>query len=280
MRGRHPLDPYPKGWFAVGFAHEIGGRPVMGRWCGRLLELDRSGGRPFARVLDGGPAVPLVELNGAVLGWFDRDEGVPEWTLPVPDSGGWSAFTGYTFPPIATHPQETSENSVDIAHLSVVHGYDNVETVSEAVADGPTLEATYAFTRKPLPFDPFGEPIRAQFTVWVHGLGYSFVENHVASYGLRTRQLVMCTPIDGGRVELRIAGATHLDHRLPAPLLALGRWGARVGLMRAYIQDVSQDLAIWEHKVYVDPPRMVQGDGPITRYRRWCKQFYAEPVFG
>ena len=41
-----------------------------------------------------------------------------------------------------------------------------------------------------------------------------------------------------------------------------------------YIGDVRQDWEIWERKVYVHPPALAAGDGPIGQYRQWCKQFY------
>jgi len=45
---------------------------------------------------------------------------------------------------------------------------------------------------------------------------------------------------------------------------------------RNYLADVTQDLAIWEHKTYVHPPRLAEGDGPVGRYRTWTRQFYRE----
>lgn len=269
------LDPFPTGWFCVGLSRELGRRPVRGRWCGRSLELRRVGGRPVARVLDGGPPVPLVEQQDVVLGWFDHDEGVPAWFVPVPDDTGWSPYAGHRFDPLRTHPQEVGENAVDVAHFTAVHAYQDVEVIEPPRADGPLLQVTYAFVRKALPLGITTRPIRAEFTIQTWGLGYSFVENHVPAYGLVTRQLVLCTPVDDGRAELRLCGATHVDLPwVPRPLLPVARRFVRAGLMRAFVQDVSDDFDIWEHKILVDPPRMVKGDGPITWYRRWCRQFY------
>ena len=51
------------------------------------------------------------------------------------DQEGWSA------PEIRTvrfpgHPQETTENSVDLAHFLYVHGYDKVDRVGRVKMDG------------------------------------------------------------------------------------------------------------------------------------------------
>ncbi len=42
---------------------------------------------------------------------------------------------------------------------------------------------------------------------------------------------------------------------------------------RAFVRDVMQDRRIWEHKVHLPRPRLAEGDGPIGRYRSWCRQF-------
>jgi hypothetical protein len=41
-------------------------------------------------------------------------------------------------------------------------------------------------------------------------------------------------------------------------------------------RQLGQDIPIWENKVYVHPPLVVESDGPIGIFRRWTKQFYTE----
>ena len=38
---------------------------------------------------------------------------------------------------------------------------------------------------------------------------------------------------------------------------------------------VEQDIPIWNHKIYREQPILCDGDGPITQYRKWFSQFYA-----
>ena len=45
------------------------------------------------------------------------------------------------------HTQETSENSVDLAHLRYVHGYDNVNRVGSLLVNAPRLESRFDFKR-------------------------------------------------------------------------------------------------------------------------------------
>ncbi len=37
----------------------------------------------------------------------------------------------------------------------------------------------------------------------------------------------------------------------------------------------TQDIPIWEHKVYREQPPLTASDGPVAQYRRWFRQFYS-----
>ena len=67
------------------------------------------------------------EVSGLVFAWWGSDGRPPQWSLPDDPPAGphWSelGFRTIRFP---GHPQETTENAVDMAHLRYVHGYDNV----------------------------------------------------------------------------------------------------------------------------------------------------------
>jgi hypothetical protein len=43
---------------------------------------------------------------------------------------------------------------------------------------------------------------------------------------------------------------------------------------KGYANDVSQDFKIWQNKIYIDPPVLAKGDGPVAQYRIWSQQFY------
>ena len=79
-----------------------------------------------------------------------------------------SAFPG--------HPQETTENSVDLAHLRYVHGYVAVKPVGETTVDGAYLLTRFDFKRRRR-IAGFTDPIYdISATAHIHGPGYSFVE--------------------------------------------------------------------------------------------------------
>lgn len=43
---------------------------------------------------------------------------------------------------------------------------------------------------------------------------------------------------------------------------------------KGYCYDVSTDFKIWQNKIYITPPALAKGDGPIAQYRSWAQQFY------
>lgn len=227
---------------------------------------------------------PLREQNDLLLVYYDAEGRAPEWEVPAFDVTGWAGPFARRFA-IASHPQETTENSVDLGHLSWVHGYKDVAMLDPLQLEGHILRTRYVMHRSAGALGNFGKLLRAEFAVTVHGLGYSQVEVEVPQYGMRTLQLVLPTPTDEERLDLRIV--LYLD-RLPRraaihPLLAvLPERLARslVGRLtfNGYAHDVRQDFPMWEHKRYIQPPLLAKGDGPIGKYRTWTRQFYSVPV--
>jgi nitrite reductase/ring-hydroxylating ferredoxin subunit len=224
---------------------------------------------------------PLRERHGVLLVHHDHQGRAPAWEVPALDTAGWSLLRHGRLR-ARSHPQETSENGVDLGHFSVVHGYEDVELLDLHV-DGHYLRSRFAFQRRADFLGRGSRRIRVEFEAHLHGLGYSVVEVHVPAFGLRTRQFVLATPADAGSLDLRLALCVKTLERSarlhwllgpvpPALLTRLVAWSA----FKAYVHDVEQDVPIWEHKQYVHPPRLAEGDGPVGRFRRWARQFYPE----
>lgn len=225
---------------------------------------------------------PVVERNHQLMVYYGLEQGeAPTWDVPELDTEGW-------LPPVfgmwrvKTHPQETTENSVDMGHFAIVHRYFDVEELAPVATEGPYLSTRYAFSRVN---DVFGGPpsVRTAFQTHVWGLGYSLVELEVEKLGLRSRVWVLPTPTGGEHIELRAAlsipadtdvGALHWGLRLLPRSVALKQVQQRS--FDTYVHDLQQDFDIWENKIYIHPPVLAQGDGPIPRYRKWARQFYPE----
>ncbi len=221
--------------------------------------------------------LPVMDRNGWILAWGDRTGADPWFVPPAIETTGWTPLRHYDWA-LDSHPQETTENSVDVGHFTEVHGYRSVGTLSPMVADGAYLTATYTMLRDN-PFLPGLPPIRSRFQVHVWGLGYSLVEISVDGLGLHSRLFVLPQPTDGTGIVLRIATATrHLSAGLPGRLQRLPTGFLTTLLNRtvgaAAAADVADDFEIWNHKAYLSPPALARGDGPIGPYRRYCRQFY------
>ena len=127
------------------------------------------------------------------------------------------------------------------------------------------------------PLIPGTPAIRAEFTIHVWGLGFSYVDVDVVSHGFRARHLVLSTPTDGDHVDLHLGAMVTSSapglRLVPQRLLdlTLGR-----AVLQGFLGDVRQDFEVWANKRYVHPPPLAQGDGPVGPYRRWARQFYGE----
>ncbi len=87
------------------------------------------------------------------------------------------------------HPQETTENSVDVGHFAFVHKYRNTRMLREAVTDGPYLSTSYATQRAAPGQEQFFPNFRFdfQFETHIYGLGYSLVNVTVPSAHVKAR---------------------------------------------------------------------------------------------
>jgi nitrite reductase/ring-hydroxylating ferredoxin subunit len=249
-----------------GFRYDTGGRCVATEYGTKAP--------PAARLR----AWPLAEKNGLLFAYHDPAGRAPDWEVPeLPEDREPTPLIMRTLR-VRSHPQETSENSVDLGHLAAVHGYVEPKMI-DLVADGPRLTARYSFRRRPGRFRLLTRQLVVEFVANLYGLGYSLVEAHVPELGMRTRHLVFATPTDGSHIDLRIgsqvrrpdANAPIYLRMLPWPLL-----GRVLGpaAFHEYQKDVLQDFPIWENKRYIERPPLAQGDGPIPKYRAWCRQFY------
>jgi len=221
----------------------------------------------------------VVERHGVLLAWHDAEGKASAWDVPDVDMDGWSPFLLHEWT-LRGHPQETTENSVDLGHFAAVHGYDDAHETQPLRIDGPTLYSNYRFARR---IGGRRSPVvvHEDIAIEVRGLGYSRVEVRDVATGTRIRLLVLPTSEDDTNIRLRI-GLSIRDYasnddarpwlrlvpatvtrRLVAPLL-----------LQAYAGEVSQDFAVWKNKRYVPRPGLAEGDGPIGPYRRWARQFY------
>ncbi|MXY65560.1 MAG: Rieske 2Fe-2S domain-containing protein [Gammaproteobacteria bacterium] len=224
------------------------------------------------------------EILGLVFAWWGHGGRPPQWNLPdAPPTGDdwsdlefWSArFTG--------HPQETTENSVDLGHLRYVHGYGGVDQTGSVSVDGSWLKSSFVFRRS----QKIAGIVRFEYDVsavtHVHGLGYSYVEVREHAINMESRLWVLATPVDGELVELTLVSQLRQLRNPKRPIIGMRFLPPRLRtrimnkiIIRAQGHDVMQDVVIWEQKHYRPRPRLCGSDGEISKYRRYCRQFYPD----
>ncbi len=230
----------------------------------------------------------IREVLGMVFAWWGIDGRPPQWSLPEdpPSGADWSelGFRTVRFP---GHPQETTENAVDLAHLRYVHGYDNVSRIGRVTVDGACLEGHFDFKRVQTIGGIMDMSVDISAFTRIFGLGYSFVEIRERSVPLDMRLWVLATPVDGKFVEVVLAAQVREMRKPKRPIMGLSFLppGLRNKFMNRFMlwqqkRDVLQDVEIWSRKRYLSRPRLCRSDGEIGTFRRYCKQFYPEPRDG
>ncbi len=190
---------------------------------------------------------PTIERGGAIWAWHHLTEGEPFFELPtVPemDDPAWTRPLLREFW-ISTSCQEMAENNHDFAHFLYVHGTETIPE-GEEVIDG-----TYKSVKNPgLERETFGL-----------GLGVVRVPGMLAFVS-------SVTPVDEDNVHVRWLFS------VPAEA---GDKSAQF-FAEQFTSGVTQDIPIWENKIYRPLPILTKGESGIVAHRNWSKQFYSEPV--
>jgi nitrite reductase/ring-hydroxylating ferredoxin subunit len=189
---------------------------------------------------------PTIERNHMIWAWYHAEGGEPFYDVPVVpefDDEDWSPIMVRDFP-IRISCQDMAENNVDFAHFQFVHGTDAIPE-DEFITDG-----TYKKT-----IGGGGNFVREGFGL---GLGVLRVKGYVTF-------LSSTTPVDEDNVHVRWIFTTPK---------ANGE-GATKQAADSFCAGVSQDIPIWENKIYRDPPVITKTEKLILEHRRWSRQFYS-----
>jgi nitrite reductase/ring-hydroxylating ferredoxin subunit len=311
---RFSFPPYPTGWFCVAYSHEIeAGQAKPLKYFGQDLVIFRTESGE-AKLLDafcphlgahlghGGvvegedikcpfhawkfngegkctdvpymknvfpkkadiPKWTTTERNGMIMAWHHTECEAPAWEIPQLsecDSDEWTDFK-YREWTIKTRNQEMAENAVDTAHFHYLHGTQNLPE-AELEQKGHQLNVN----SNTLTNSPMG-PVEGAIQVEMHGFGFTTTR----FVGIVETLLVnSVTSIDNDYVHCRFAFMVK----------KMGGRSVTEGIGAAYIREIErqleQDIPIWENKRHIKPPILCDGDGPIGKYRKWCKQLYSDP---
>ena len=160
-------------------------------------------------------------------------------------SADWSPIELREFE-IAIPCQDMAENNVDFAHFKYVHG---TEAIPE---DEFVVEGTY---KRAVGMD--GNFVREGYGL---GLGVLRIKGYVTF-------LSSTTPIDRRKRPCAL-GVHRADRDRRTRRARCGRRRSAPG--------VSQDIPIWENKIYRDPPVLTRTEKLILEHRKWARQFYSD----
>ncbi|HEY8493236.1 MAG TPA: Rieske 2Fe-2S domain-containing protein [Myxococcota bacterium] len=227
--------------------------------AGRCVEV------PYARKIPPKARIrawPVCERANLLLVWHDASGALPWFEVPeVPElaGGAWTAPERREWI-VRTCPQEMAENTVDEAHFRYVHGTHAVAKTESVTAEG----AVFRVVSRNRVGTPRGEQT-GRIEIETHGLGFGTTRfSGIADLLLVTAGL----PVDAETMHMRLQFSVR---RLPDS-------DATRGVGRAFLAEIerqfTQDVPIWEHKVYLPRPILCDGDGPIATLRRWARRFY------
>jgi nitrite reductase/ring-hydroxylating ferredoxin subunit len=237
----------------------------------------RCAGIPYAKRIPPravAETIPLVEINGLVMGWHHTAGKEPYFDVPVvagleTEQDQWGEVHYYEHD-LPTCTQEIAENDVDAAHFRYLHGMPEMRE-AESTIEGPFKRTVQTFlTSKDMVVGEVDVATEYLTLRESHGPGVTSVwAKNVAgiSPGVVGEFLLyhVATPVDDDRTILRWS-----------ILLTRSLENDDMGktLLHSFAEGVKADIPIWRDKIYRPNPVLCDGDGPIATHRRWFKQFY------
>ena len=230
---------------------------------------------------------PVVERNESIYVWHDPAGREPLWEVPdaltVAAHAAEREFhpawpTGRShYRDLRVHPQMVAENAVDAHHFRFVHRTPISPVVLEEVVEGPQWWSRVGFGRGWAEHarDADGNlrtDTRNTIEILWAGLGVSVNTEHMRD-GMRIIS-INTTPVEDGRTELF---ATYWIDRTEGDL-DNGSYQRRLDEAKTALPD---DIQIWNHQIFLDPPALATEEGRgFRRIRRWARQFYPEDTGG
>ncbi|MEH3139357.1 MAG: Rieske 2Fe-2S domain-containing protein [Mycobacterium kyogaense] len=226
---------------------------------------------------------PVVERNASVYIWHDTLGREPFFDAPdvFASFGDGSSVDDY-FPQQRLfeqghemHPQYVLENGVDVEHFRYVH-----ETPINPVFTRHDFDQPVSYVDFTITFDGDDQQViddvRSGVQAINGGLGIAVTK----SWGMIDNRTISCvTPVDDRTSDVRFMtyiGKPKQPPRDPEKArVKAEQFGNEV------IRQFTQDIHIWSHQRYSDPPALagteVRG---FTAIREWARQFYPDGIGG
>lgn len=212
-----------------------------------------------------------MEKNGLLYVWHDPEENQPISEQEIPEmpeyySDEWSDWHVSTIR-INNNGRELVDNMADVGHFGPVHN-------SPAITFKNIVDR-HTYTQV-MEGDP--QQLENADSLWsratYYGPAVMTTEMRSTRDGMTmdSRLLVAHIPVTHECFDLHFGLLVKRFPELPRDLNDY--------ILQAYVKRTTEafleDVEIWHHKARIDNPLLCDGDGPISKLRKWYEQFYMD----
>ncbi len=224
---------------------------------------------------------PVAERNESVYIWHDIDGRAPYFEAPDIFAGFADGSSAADYYPqqrlyretLEMHPQYVLENGVDFAHFKFVHQTPIVPVFTRHDFDAPVSYVDFTITFEGDENQTIDD-VRSGVEAINGGLGIAVTK----SWGMvDNRTISAITPVDDRTSDVRFM--VYIGRR-PGDDSPRAETKARA-FGDEIIRQFTQDIHIWCHQRYSDPPALAGAEQQgFTAIRNWAKQFYPDGIGG
>ncbi|MGV0646731.1 Rieske 2Fe-2S domain-containing protein [Mycolicibacterium sp. XJ2546] len=227
---------------------------------------------------------PVVERNESIYLWHDIEGRAPFFDAPDVFASFADGSSADDYYPQMTlfreglelHPQYVLENGVDFAHFKYVHKTPIVPVFTRHDFDQPVSFVDFTITFEGDENQSIDD-VKSGVEAINGGLGIAVTK----SWGMvDNRTISAVTPVDDRTADVRFmvyigrpkGGAVRDPARAEAKARQFGE---------EVIRQFTQDIHIWSHQRYSDPPALAGSEYEgFTAIRKWATQFYPDGLGG
>ena len=220
---------------------------------------------------------PVIERDEVLYLWHDIAGCAPYFDIPKLDQVA-AEIAGIEFEPALpdgasffagtnVHPQYVVENAVDRHHFRFVHGTAVSPTILVEEMTDDTWFSVAGFGRRWA--DGIDRPGDRKNTITIRWTGIGFAHNAEQTPDGWRIVLISTTPVDEYASDM--FGTYWLEKREGTTP------DERALRLAAITQALPQDIEIWNHQIYLEPPGLASEEAAaFRRLRRWTQKFYPE----
>ncbi|PQM52590.1 2Fe-2S ferredoxin [Mycolicibacter virginiensis] len=223
---------------------------------------------------------PVIERNEAVYIWNDAQGRAPFFDAPDVFASFDDRTADDYYPQqrlfrtgLELHPQYVLENGVDFAHFKYVHRTPIVPVFTRHDFAEPVSYVDFTITFEGDDGQKI-EDVNSGVEAINGGLGIAVTK----SWGMiDNRTISAITPVDDSTSDVRFM--VYIGRSAGGEADRAEARAADFG--REVIRQFEQDIYIWSHQRYSDPPALATAEFEgFTAIRQWAKQFYPDGIGG